>query len=584
MVQKTYLRPLPFRKDQVLVFVEDVTAQFGQIEQLRQERHRLRASEKALHEQRELAEAANRAKSEFLAAMSHELRTPLNSIIGFSELLFDERFGPLNEKQTKYVANVLESGRGLLALINDILDLAKVEAGRVDVAREPFDLGATIAAAKTLVSPMAARRNLRIEAGPEAGDAGTVEGDEGKVRQILFNLLTNAIKFTPDGGTIRLHVSATDEPSSASEGRGDAALEIRVSDTGIGIKPEHHGLVFERFQQIDSSLARRQQGTGLGLTLCRRLAELQGGTLRVESEGVPGRGSTFILALPLRRGASVPPPPASPARPAPPATRDGASPARARRILVVEDDDRAYELIVACLGDHRHALMRAADGPEAIRSARDLRPDVVLLDLGLPSVHGLDVLTVVKSDPATRGIPVVIVSVTDRQALPLGLDVADWLVKPFEPNRLSEAVERALAASPGPASGAVPVLVVEDDPAALEMVQGLLASRGFRVITARSGPEALEAAGRHRPGLVLLDLILPGLDGFAVADELRAREATKDVPILVITAKTLSLAERERLAGTVRTVIAKGDPKRLLDEVQAALAGAAEPAAAEADR
>jgi signal transduction histidine kinase/DNA-binding response OmpR family regulator len=541
------------RRGAVAVF-RDVTAQKRMATALHE-------TEAHLRRLKDEADASNRAKSEFLAAMSHELRTPLNSIIGFSELLADEKFGSLNERQSRYVANVLESGRHLLNLINDILDLAKVEAGRVELVKDTFDLAAAVASVVAIVSPMAAQKGLALHVAHQPG-IGPIHADEAKLKQILFNLLTNAIKFTPAGGAVTVGASVV---GSASGPAGDGELHIRVSDTGIGIKPEHHELVFERFRQIDSSYARAQQGTGLGLTLCRQLADLHGGSLRLESEGIRGKGSTFILALPIanlsdQAGITQPAQYAAETE----VEREGVE--RPPLILVVEDDDAAYELLADSLSGY--LLSRAPDGADAIRAARELRPDLIVLDLGLPKVNGLDVLTILKSHSDTDDIPVVIVSVSDKRALPLGIEVADWLVKPVRRERVACVVERVLAAH---SREHRTLLLVDDDPSSLQAARDLLESEGYGIMSATSGHDALRLASRRRPDMILLDLVMPGMDGFAVADQLKSDSTTRDVPIVVVTGKSLTTDDRSRLAKTARSVIAKGSPRDLLEEVRRVL-------------
>jgi signal transduction histidine kinase/CheY-like chemotaxis protein len=510
----------------------------------RRELERRLAAQEDLRRAKTAADAANVAKSAFLANMSHELRTPLNAIIGFSEVLVDRKFGDLNEQQESYVGHVLESGQHLLRLINDVLDLSKVEADRMDLHLEPCDLPEVVGEVVGTLQEMTSAKGVSLTV---SLDALPLVADVGRLKQILYNLLSNAIKFTPAGGSVTVRSAVESLPSPS--------LRVSVADTGIGIRPEDQERVFREFEQIDSAYARAQRGTGLGLALTRRLVELHGGRLWLESEG-EGHGSTFHFTLPLRAAvpaavsaASIQPQPSVPPLPV-----------RERRlVLVAEDDPAARELLGLWLGEAGYDVAEAADGEQAVRMAQELRPDAVTLDIVLPRQDGWQVLAELKSQPETRGIPVVIHSITEDRGLGFTLGATEFLVKPVDRERLLEAVSAAMTAR---AAETRTVLVADDEIPTLEWLTALLEGEGYQVLRAPGGREAIEQAREHLPHLIILDLIMPEMSGFDVVWELRQQERTGEIPIIIFTAKEITPEDRERLNSKVQAISSKGATAR----------------------
>jgi signal transduction histidine kinase len=382
-----------------------------------------------LEHARAQAESANHAKSDFLANMSHELRTPLNSIIGFSEILSDLTLGELNPKQQRYVGNILGSGRHLLQLINDILDLSKIEAGRVTLEYSDLDIAKTVEEVVDIVRPLAARKEIILNVQIEEG-LPTLNADRAKFRQVLYNLLSNAIKFTRPQGTITLTSGLRGEGTAGQTGAPSLFLEVR--DTGIGIKAEDMGRLFGKFEQLDSTYAREQQGTGLGLALTKKLVEMHGGTIWAESEGV-GKGSVFSVLLPLR--AAEPPVP-----PAPAAAETGGAPGQ-NLVLVIEDDPRSREILSHHIEHAGFKVASTADGSQALQMAKESKPQAITLDILLPERDGWEVLKQLKSDPATRDIPVFVISITEDRDLGLSLGAKEFFFKPVDGAKLIGALQ-----------------------------------------------------------------------------------------------------------------------------------------------
>lgn len=486
---------------------------------------------------KEQAEQANVAKSQFLANMSHELRTPMNAIIGYSELLTEE----LEEVgQTEFVPDLQKiraAGKHLLGLINDILDLSKIEAGKMEVFAEDFELthflDEVVATAKPLMDSKG--NTLVVES---SASLAQVRTDQTKLRQILFNLLSNAAKFTENGQinlkTCRLNL----------EGR--EILELVVKDSGIGMTAEQLKKIFEAFTQAEGSTTRKFGGTGLGLTITKSFSEMLGGALTVESE--LGVGSSFIVRIPARYGDTEP----TAALTTSQQPRDVATvdiPRSRPEILVVDDDPNARELMQRFLDKEGYASVTASSGEEGLERARKLHPIAIILDVMMPSMDGWAVLKALKEDPATADIPVVMISMVDGAEMGYALGVKDYLTKPPDRKRLGEILQQVRSdQTPGQ------ILIVDDDPSNREMLAKLVKKTGCDVREACNGQEALDCIADHKPDLVLLDLMMPVMDGFEVVAELNRQGLTSQIPIVVVTAKDLTHADRARLEGQVRHI------------------------------
>ncbi len=491
-----------------------------------------RKAQEAVRKAQEEAERANRAKSEFLASMSHELRTPLNAILGFSELLSDDSTNQFDTAtRRRFLDQIHSSGQHLLQLINDILDLSKVEAGQMELHLESVELGGLVQDVRATIEPLARSKSIALNT--ESNREISLIADSAKVKQMLLNLVSNAIKFTPTGGRIDIRIR-----------RLESWVEIAVSDSGIGIEKEDLGRLFTEFQQLDAGPGRQQEGTGLGLALTRRFAELHGGQVIVESE--VGKGSTFTLRLPLQTAARR-----EAARHAPPAvaTTDPSRPL----VLVVDDNPQAAEILSRYLHAGGFRTAGARTGPEALRMAGELKPVAITLDILLPEVDGWEVLNRLKADEATQNIPVVVVSVVDNPSLGRALGAFDYFVKPVDGKALLSRLGQYTFATKA-TTDPVRVLVVDDEPANLDLLEGLLEPAGFGVLRAASGREGIDMAKSEMPSLILLDLMMPDLSGFDVVEALRAEEATREIPIMVLTAKTLTEADKQALNGQVAAI------------------------------
>jgi len=509
----------------------------------------LAATNKELELRNRDVERANRLKSEFLASMSHELRTPLNAIIGFSDLLAEQIAGALSAKQQRFVSHIQQGARHLLALINDILDLSKVEAGRLELNRENVSVTVVLAEALTSIRPAAAAKNIAIHSsiGPDV----LVFADRIRFKQVLFNLLSNAVKFTPDGGRIWVE---------AVERRG--RLTTSVSDTGLGIPIEEQEAIFDAFHQAGATTKGIKEGTGLGLAITKRLVEEHGGRIWVESE--PGKGARLSFTMPAGRSL---PDEAAP-------DDDSSAPmvlARDRPlVLVVDDEAAARELLASWLEPEGYQLLMAGSSAEALAKAAEHVPDAITLNMLMPGKGGWETLYELKKTPVTAGIPVIVVTVVDDPKVGLALGAAEYLVKPVDKEVLLESVRRFV----GPGSnGPAKVLVVDDEAGTRELLKEMLESDGYIPVLAANGKEALEALSRISVSAMLLDLIMPEMDGFELLLRMKEDPGLRNIPVLVLTAKDLTDNEIEMLRHETIGLFQKGHEwkKKLLADLRRAV-------------
>ncbi|MDH3495370.1 MAG: GAF domain-containing protein [Gemmatimonadota bacterium] len=495
------------------------------------------------------AEAANSAKSQFLASMSHELRTPLNAIIGYSEMLQEDATDAGQPAFVPDLEKIHAAGQHLLALINDVLDLSKIEAGKMELFVEEFDVPEAVTGVATTVRPLILKNgNTLVVEGAAA--AGRMRSDATRLRQILLNLLSNASKFT-EGGTITLAVA-----------RAAGWVTFQVRDTGIGMTAEQRDRLFEAFTQAEASTAAKYGGTGLGLTISRRFCQMMGGDITVAS--TPGQGSTFTVRLPVTApgpqpaGAPGPDPAATPAG-------DGSPSATAGTVLVIDDDPAVRNLMARFLRKEGYRVLLAADGRTGIELARSQRPNAVTLDVLMPDLDGWTVLTTFKEDPALADIPVIMVTILDEQRLGFALGASEYLTKPIDRARLRRVIGTYV-----PERGSGRVLIVDDDAGTRTQLRRALEADDWAVAEAENGRRALERLDEGPLALVLLDLMMPEMDGFEFLEALRARETGRRTPVVIVTAKDLSDEDHRRLTGSVERVVSKTDRDRqtLLGEVR----------------
>ena len=539
----------------------------------------LKLFEQRLQEKNRELEEASRMKSEFLANMSHELRTPLNAIIGFSEVLVDGLLGEMTDQQRGFIADIYSSGKHLLSLINDILDLSKVEAGKMTLDVEPVQVYSLFANSLSIIREKAAARNVRLVMDAPK-ELGSIRGDARKIKQIVYNLLSNAVKFSSDGGVVTL--AATRVPradvgdvSESSIGRTfplvdnefKEFLKISVTDDGIGISPDGLESLYKPFSQIDSGLARKFEGTGLGLAMVKLLADLHGGTVAVESE--VGKGSRFTVWLPFRPSEAGILTPTKPIAAVSPDVVPGALTA-----LVVEDDYKSADLIRVQLEAEGFVVLHAATAETALVLAARQPLALITLDIMLPNMDGWDFLSHIKQTPALKHIPVVIISIVADPARGFALGAAGVMQKPISRQELYEALV-GLGLFPLARGDSLKVLVVDDDPKAVELIAVRILGLASTVLRAYGGREAIDAARRELPDLIVLDLMMPEISGFDVVAALHENPETARIPVLVVTAKHITAEDRSRLNGYVLSIMEKAnfDRDRFIAEVRRAMTG-----------
>jgi PAS domain S-box-containing protein len=570
-------REIRFNMGQLLIVVtRDLTAsKQAEAEQKKHEQVQLRNVE---------LEAASRMKSEFFSTMSHELRTPLNAIIGFSEVLKDGLMGDLTDEQRGYIGDILESGQHQLSLINDILDLSKVEAGKMTLHLEPIDLTLLFSNSLSMVREKAAAQHIHLNLDIADG-LGDIQADVRKVKQIVYNLLSNAVKFTPEDGDVTLRARRVSRAQVGqltgrwaglsfpwSDNKIRDFIEISVTDSGIGIANENFERLFIPFSQIDSSLARKFEGTGLGLAIVKSLVDLHGGTVAVES--AEGQGSCFTVWLPLWMTEET-----VAALTEEAADLVASSPLMALRhsgerfALVVEDDDRAAELIRIQLELLSIKSLRAVSAETAFSLAMQQPLALITLDILLPNMLGWEFLTRIKQIPALAHIPVVIISVMADRSMGLSLGASAVLQKPISRADLYDTLTDIGLHTSAQPKQPLTILVVDDDPKAVEIIAIHLRDKSYTVAKAYGGSEAIEAAHRLLPDLIILDLLMPEVNGFDVVLALKNSTDTARIPILVVTSKEITAEDRAALGPRVtkimnKTVLSQG---HFLNEVRWAL-------------
>jgi PAS domain S-box-containing protein len=524
----------PLKTDEglmVLAAVRDITDR-------KQLENQLRTKNDELETQNRRVQEANRLKSEFLANMSHELRTPLNGIIGFAELMHSGRVGPISDEHKEYLGDILSSSRHLLQLINDVLDLAKIEAGKLEFHPEKVEVKKLVYEIRDILRTLIAQKriNLEIKIDPKVEQ---IIIDPSKFKQILYNYVSNAIKFTPEAGHVYININQD----------GEEKFRIEVKDSGIGIHTEDFPRLFTEFQQLDTSRAKKFQGTGLGLALTKRLVEAQGGTVGVES--IFGKGSTFYAILPQCTPLNE-----SPAEKISHKNTIAAS-ANVPTVLVIEDDLKDQAVIVKLLKNAGYAVEVANNGKEALHLGHERRFDALILDLLLPDMNGLDVLQSLRAKGPNKDTPTIVTTVVAEKAISVGFRIHDFFVKPVDPSELLSSLKRS-GVNPDNAKS---ILVIDDNLSDLKLAKTMLDKLGYRVTCETSGASGLQAVKRQKPDAIVLDLLMPGMDGFEFLNRFRKTKISREIPVIIWTVNDLDDTDKANLQAAA--VVQKGDGSNL---------------------
>ncbi len=510
-------------------------------------------------------ERMNNLKGRFIANISHELRTPLNSILGFSDVLMEKTFGALSENQERYIKNIHSAGKHLLELINNVLDIAKIEAGKYEMVYETFRVDDLIGDVVNIMRPFADTKSIEMDV-QTGEDIDLITGDRVKIKQVLYNLLSNAIKFTPEGGKVGIRAGFADSENwhqiPHPEGNVDF-LKFSVYDTGVGIGPEDKERIFDEFEQVDTTLSREYGGAGLGLALSRKLVELHGGTISVESN--LGEGSTFTFTIPVTSPVEA----VTPEEPEAISLNFPWMKEEAPLILVVEDDLATAELLTLHLTQAGYKVAHAYNGEEAIQKAKAMKPFAITLDVMLPKKDGWEVLQTLKSEPSTSQIPVIMHSIVDNKELAFALGATDYLMKPLDKsallNKLDEInILRGKVVSP------TSILVMESEENVTDYFKEILEAQGFLIHTASTGKRGIELAHALRPSLILMDFVLSDMVSFDVINDLKENPYTKNIPIFILTERDISVEDRMTMMGKIERIVKRHtfEAKEMIDHIK----------------